>query len=259
MRPQESSAPPGRRGHVHGVQRQPQHIREQLPPARGQSASSGQPETRRAMLSEQGVQRVADRERGSLERAPQERGPVAGEGQSGPGTAQRRVAVRCAFPRQMRDKDRVVSLAGMFGARVQLRPGGVHDLAHPVEAEPGGDGGAQLVPAVRSRRPVEVDPGVCPADRVGQRPDDLRAGADGELNVALADPAAQGRRRRVAGPGRDGDARGQAQRGPGLGGEMSGGGSGRGQQGRQQAGLQAESADHLQVPAVTDHVVEQGG
>ena len=164
-----------------------------------------------------------------------------------------------SVPRQMRDKDRVVRLARMIGARVQLRPGGVHDLSHPVESEPGADGGAHLVPAVRGRRPVEVDPRLRPADRRGKRPDDLRAGADGELDVARADPAAQGGRRRVAGPGRDGDARGQPQLGSSLGREVAGRRSGRGQQGRQQAGLQAESADHLKVPAVIHHVVEQRG
>ena len=257
--PQKGSAPAGRCGHVHGVQRQPQHIREQLPPARGQSPPAGQPQTRRAMLREQGIQRVADRKRGSFERAPQERGPVAGERQPGPGAAELRVPIRCPFPRKMRDKDRVVRLAAMIGARVQLRPGGVHDLSHPVETEPCADGGAHLVPAVRSRRPVEVDPGVRPADRRGKRPDDLRAGADSELDVARADPAAQGGRRRVAGPGRDGDSRGQPQLGSSLGREVAGGRSGRGQQGRQQAGLQTESADHLKVPAVIDHVVEQRG
>ena len=44
---QQGRAPAGRRGHVHGVQRQPEHVREQLPPARGQGAPAGQPEPRR--------------------------------------------------------------------------------------------------------------------------------------------------------------------------------------------------------------------
>ena len=45
----------------------------------------------------------------------------------------------------------------------------------------------------------------------------------------------------------------------GLGRQVAGGRSGRGQQGRQQAGVQAQGADHLEVPAVAHHVVEQGG
>ena len=50
MGSQEGRAPAGRRGHVYGVQRPPQHVREQLPPAGGQGASAGQPETRRALI-----------------------------------------------------------------------------------------------------------------------------------------------------------------------------------------------------------------
>jgi hypothetical protein len=101
---QEGRAPAGRRGHVHRVQRQPQHIRQQLPPAGGQGAPARQPETRRAMISEQGIQSVADRERRSLERGPQERRPVVGQRQRGPGTAQRRIGIRGPFARQVRDK-----------------------------------------------------------------------------------------------------------------------------------------------------------
>ena len=103
-------------------------------------------------------------------------------------------------PRQVRDEDRVVSLARLAGAGVQLLPGGVHDPADPVEAEARADGGAHVVPAVRGRGPVQVDPGVGPADRC-EGPDDLRAGADGQLDIAGAgDPAAQGRGRRSPPP-----------------------------------------------------------
>jgi hypothetical protein len=79
-----------------------------------------------------------------------------------------------------------------------------------------------------------------PADRCDRGPDDLRAGADGQLDVAAADdPAAQGRGCRIAGPGRDRDARGQAQLSPGRRGEVAGRRRGAAQQGRQQAGIQA--------------------
>ena len=69
---------------------------------------------------------VPDRERGSLERAPQERRPVVGQRQRGPGAAQRRIGIRCPLARQVRDEDRVVDLARVIGTGVQLRPAGVH-------------------------------------------------------------------------------------------------------------------------------------
>ena len=117
-----------------------------------------------------------------------------------------------------------------------------------------------MVPAVRGRRPVEVDSGVRPADRCGERPDDLRAGAHRQLHVIAADnPAAESRRRRVTGAGRHRKAGRQPQLRPGRRGERPGQCSGRGQQRRQHPGVQAQGGHHLKIPAVAHEIVEQRG
>ena len=149
-------------------------------------------------------------------------------------------------------------IVGLSSTGIELGPGRAKHLAGPVQGQSGVHRCRHRVPTPRRRRAVQVRAGGHPADRLGHRADDLRSGADGQLNLAERQTRAQDGRGRVRRSGRYGNPGGKPQllgRRRAQTGDSCCGGHQRGQQAR----VQTEIQHGVDVPLIAGHIEQEGG